>query len=346
MKRLAVIFALLLGTSQLLAQEPGFKNVQVLKDLTPAQLDATMDLMRSSLGVNCDYCHVRKDNDVDFASDDKAEKKRAREMISLVLDTNAKYFNKRTIVTCTTCHRGSTHPVGLVALPVTLPQGPTVAEKRPPMPTRDEIVAKYEAAVGKADKKALANLTLKGFREGSNGTKSDFEIDQKDGSVRVSTADATSVVTPTSGWFSSKRRGTMQMNAEQREETRERNEAIGFVTAEDIPSDARVVGKNKVDDREVYVVQSSISPKIRQRLFFDAENGLLVRRVLLTSTPIGESPLQVDYSDYREVGGIKLPHAIKMQSVEPRGDATRHFTEIHTNAKVDEKLFEMPKSSS
>jgi len=343
MKRLPVIFALLLGASQLFGQEHGFKNVQVLKELTPAQLDDTMDLIRSSLGVGCDYCHAVKDKELDFPSDEKAEKKRAREMISLVLDTNAKFFDKRTIVTCNTCHRGTPHPVGLVALPVTLPQGPAVAEKRPPMPARDEIVAKYEAAFGKAGKKALANLTLKGIREGNNGTKSDFEIEQKDGSVRISTAEATTVVTPTSGWFSSKRRGTREMTAEQREETRERTEAIAFVTPEDVPADAHVVRKDKIDDRDVYVLQSSISPKTRQRLYFDAENGLLLRRVLLTATPVGESPTQVDYSDYREVDGLELPHTIKTESVEPRSDSTRRFTEIHPNAKVDEKTFEMPK---
>src|SRR5438270_11971027 len=75
MKRVAVIVvALLLGTSQLFAQEMHFKNVQLRKDLTPEQLDVEMDLMRASLGVGCDFCHVNKDKEWDFASDAKSEK--------------------------------------------------------------------------------------------------------------------------------------------------------------------------------------------------------------------------------------------------------------------------------
>lgn len=345
MKRLAVILiALLLGVTQLTAQEQEkFKNVQILKDLTPGQLGDTMDLMRASLGVGCDFCHERKDKEIDFASDAKQEKKTAREMIKIVFDTNDKFFNKRPVVTCNTCHRGSTNPVGLVSLPQAVVPFPTPERKRPPLPTRDEIVAKYAAAFGKADKSALSSITMKGTRETANG-KSEIEVSRKDGNVRSSTPEATMVLTTTGGWFSNKRIGTKAMNAEQREQLEEQNHALQFVTPEDVPADARVVRKDKINDREVYVLQSTIAPKVRQRLYFDAENGLLVRRVLLRSLPIGDSPTQVDYSDYRDAGGFKLPYTVDLESPDPYLSSKRHFTEIRPNAKVDDKVFEMPKS--
>lgn len=343
MKRLSVIFALLLGASQVFGQQQGFKNVQLLKDLTPGQFGDAMDLMRASLGVGCDYCHERKDKDIDFASDAKSEKKTAREMIRIVLDTNDKFFNKKPVVTCNTCHRGSTNPVGLVSLPQAVPVFPTPERKRPTLPTRDEIVAKYAAAFGKTDKSALSTITMKGTRKTANG-ESEIEVSRKEGKMRSSTPAATMVLTATGGWSSNKQNGTREMNAEQREQLEEQNHALQFVTPEDVPSDARVVRKDKINDREVYVLQSSIAPKVRQRLYFDAENGLLVRRVLLTSLPIGDTPTQVDYSDYRDVGGFKLPHTIELESADPYLSSTRHFSEIHPNAKVDDKIFEMPKS--
>ncbi len=345
MRRLVVLVAVLLTVTQLSAQEQEkFKNVQILKDLTPGQLGDAMDLMRASLGVGCDYCHERKDKDIDFASDAKEEKKTAREMIKIVLETNDKFFNKRPIVTCNTCHRGSTNPVGLVSLPQAVWPFPTPERKRPTLPARDEIVAKYAAAVGKIDKGALENMTMKGVRESANGTKSDLEISRKDGKVRSSSSQATIVLAPTGSWMSSKQAGTREMTAEQREQLEEQNHALQFVTPEDVPENARVVRKDKINDREVYVLQSTIAPKVRQRLYFDAENGLLVRRVLLTSLPIGDTPTQVDYSDYRDVGGFKLPHSIDLESPDPYLSSKRHFTEIHPNAKVDDKVFEMPKS--
>jgi hypothetical protein len=337
------MFALLLAVVQLSAQEK-FKNVQILKDLTPAQLFQEMDLMEASLGVGCDYCHVAKGNETDFPSDAKSEKKTGREMIQLVLDTNEKFFNKRPVVTCNTCHRGSTNPVGLVSLPQAMPVFPTPEHKRPTLPTRDEIVAKYSAAVGKVDKSALASLSMKGVREGSDGKKTDIEVWQKDGSVRGSTAEMTEVVTPKGGWLSTKQEGTKAMSEEQHEASTEHARDFRFVTPEDVPADARVVRKDKIDGHEVYVLQSSMAPKVRQRLYFDAESGLLVRRVLLTSTLLGDVPTQVDYSDYRNAGGFKLPYTMKLDVVAPWNNSTRHYSEIHTNAKVDEKVFEMPKS--
>jgi hypothetical protein len=343
MKRLFVMVAVLLAALQLSAQEK-FKNVQLLKDLTPAQLSQEMDLMRASLGVGCDFCHVLKDKELDFASDAKSEKKQAREMIRIVLDTNDKFFNKRPVVTCNTCHRGSTSPVGLVSLPQAMPVFPTPERKRPTLPTRDEIVAKYAAAVGKIDKSALASITMKGFREAPNGTKSELEIEQKGGSVHGHTPEATNVLTPTGGWFATKNAPPKEMPAEMHEAAAEMYQAFDFFTPEDVPADARVVRKDKIDDREVYVLQSSVTPNVRQRLYFDAENGLLVRRVILRSTLLGDAPQQIDYSDYRDAGGFKLPYVIRVSSITPWNDSTHRYTEIHPNAKVNEKVFEMPKS--
>ncbi|HEY2092004.1 MAG TPA: c-type cytochrome [Thermoanaerobaculia bacterium] len=342
--RRTVLALVLVTAAPLFAQEPGFKNVQLLKDLSPGQFGDSMDLIRASLGVGCDYCHVVKDNkDVDFASDAKPEKKQAREMIRIVLDTNDKFFNKRPVVTCNTCHRGSTNPVGLVSLPQAMPPFPTPERKRPTLPARDEIVAKYAAAVGKMDDRALASITMKGTREVTNGTKSDLEITLKDERMRSSTPQSTIVLTPNGGW-SSNEAGTREMTTEQREQLEDQHHALRFVTPEHVPADARVVRKDNINDREVYVLQSSIAPKVRQRLYFDAENGLLVRRVLLRSLPIGDSPLQVDYSDYRDTGGFKLPYTVQLSSPDPYLSSIRHFSEIHPNAKVDDAIFVMPKS--
>jgi hypothetical protein len=94
------------------------KNIQVLKGLPDSQLIPVMNLMASSLGVRCTYCHVNKEGQWDFATDEKAEKKTAREMIRMVQGINKTTFNGALEVSCYTCHRGRTGPVGVVQLPV------------------------------------------------------------------------------------------------------------------------------------------------------------------------------------------------------------------------------------
>jgi hypothetical protein len=42
-------------------------------------------------------------------------------------------------------------------------------------------------------------------------------------------------------------------------------------------------------------------------MYFDQKTGYLVRTVRYVASPIGRMPTQVDYSDYRDVNGIKFP---------------------------------------
>lgn len=99
-----------------------FENLQVLpKDTDKYQIDSVMNHFTVALGVNCDFCHVQKDNEMkdwDFASDAKHKKTEARDMMRMTNDINQKYFHIETPekfgtkleVTCYSCHGGRKHP--------------------------------------------------------------------------------------------------------------------------------------------------------------------------------------------------------------------------------------------
>jgi hypothetical protein len=85
--------------------EQKYKNIQMLKGLPSDRLMSVMFAFKSSLGVDCTYCHIKDQ----FEKDDKPPKQVARKMITLVRDTNAK-LGGAARVTCFTCHRGQTRP--------------------------------------------------------------------------------------------------------------------------------------------------------------------------------------------------------------------------------------------
>src|SRR5512140_3680911 len=95
------------------AAAPAKPTVTVLKELSPAELQRAMQLVRSSLGVSCDFCHVQKDGDWDFASDAKEEKQTAREMMLMVRQVNQQNFGGRPVVGCYSCHHGSPRPTSM-----------------------------------------------------------------------------------------------------------------------------------------------------------------------------------------------------------------------------------------
>jgi Photosynthetic reaction centre cytochrome C subunit len=84
-----------------------------LKVLTPQNVEITMQNITFALGLRCIDCH-----DVnDLSLDTKPQKLKARMMLEMVRDINAKFGDGETHVTCWTCHRGSTEPQ--VAKPAT-----------------------------------------------------------------------------------------------------------------------------------------------------------------------------------------------------------------------------------
>lgn len=99
-----------------------FTNLEVLpKDISRAELLATMRGFTEALGVRCDACHVTKEvqgrHRFDFPSDDKVMKRRARVMLRMVRAINHRFLDslpERVVpnvsVTCSTCHGGVKRP--------------------------------------------------------------------------------------------------------------------------------------------------------------------------------------------------------------------------------------------
>src|SRR6202043_3137836 len=122
--------ALLLTGIPAVAQFPDkFTNLKVLpKDISKHEMETTMRGFAFALGVRCDHCHVEKkapEHGLDFAADDKDEKKTARIMLQMVAGINHDYISKvpKTCssseaiqVQCVTCHHGLTQPRTLTAV--------------------------------------------------------------------------------------------------------------------------------------------------------------------------------------------------------------------------------------
>jgi hypothetical protein len=103
-----------------------FKNVRILKGVPAGKFLDTMESFSHALGTNCKKCHDTEN----FASDDKKEKKAAREMIQMTQDINDKYLkampemDRGSYVVCFTCHRGQSNPNAR-------PKGTTEAIEKP-----------------------------------------------------------------------------------------------------------------------------------------------------------------------------------------------------------------------
>jgi tetratricopeptide (TPR) repeat protein len=124
MRRALSVVLVLSFASTARAQFPPTKleNLKVLpKDIPVRALLDTMASFTRALGVRCTYCHVGEEGQplstYKFASDEKPEKNKAREMLRMVGAINGEYLTKlasrRTPpinVSCVTCHHGIAQP--------------------------------------------------------------------------------------------------------------------------------------------------------------------------------------------------------------------------------------------
>jgi len=326
------------------------KNVQLLTNMSDLQLQRTMNFMRASLGVHCDFCHVVDDKTGwDFASDSKPEKKTAREMIRMVLDINAKNFPGRLQVTCHTCHGGKIHPAGLPELPQKPPPFPTPAEEsRKGYPDPKDLLAKYVAAIGgePALKKLAAPTRIEKATREVTGKPSPIEIYTAGDRIYFSTVGpegnkVEQAVSGDGGWVRNKE-GVHPLRPSDLENIRGSANAYAPFDAK-LPDKALTFAKEKIGDHDTWEVAGQLDDKTRERLYFDASSGLLLRRVITRVSPIGRIPEQTDYDDYRDAGGVKLPFSVRLSLVDPWSSSARTYTSIELGAPVDETIFEMPK---
>jgi hypothetical protein len=331
------------------------KNIQVLNGLPESQLIPVMNYMGSSLGVKCTYCHVNKDGKWDYPSDAKPEKASAREMIKMVQDLNKANFKGNPAVSCFTCHRGEHEPVRVPQLPLaaipfaeTRGVANTSAAPKPAPPTADQMLAKYtEALGGAAAIEKLKTRSMKGTWLTSNGISLGYEVYQTapDRIYTVLHTPKQGVIergfNGTSGWEKSAR-GLRNLEGVELFQLKRYPDLFKDLKLQGQFTRLTFGGKEKIDGKDVYVLRGQGIDGKGERLYFDAQTGLLLRRITTIRTIVGLIPEQVDYEDYREVDGMKLPFTIRVTSIDSSSSSTRTFTEIKLNVPVDETKFNKP----
>jgi hypothetical protein len=336
------------------------KNIQVLKGLPESQLGTVMQYIAVSMGRRCDFCHVNKGGTWNWESDEKEEKLAGRKMITMVLALNKDNFRGSPTVGCYTCHRGRSTPQSMPSFPLPTPaprpqpqatpvpgQPAATPAPAPAQPTGDQILAKYiEALGGQAAIDKMKTLVMKGTFTGFNGAALLYEVDLA--APDKFYINVTALQGTVERGFDGKaawEKGPRGVNELMNPVLDDLKSIFLFyrnIKLKEQFTRLRGGRKDKIGDRDVIVVNGTTSDNHREQLFFDAETGLLRRRMSYLETPIGVIPSQIDFEDYREVDGVKLPFTVKVSSVEPGLVSTRTYTEIKLNAPVDDAKFKMP----
>ncbi len=334
--------------------EEQYKNIQVLKGIAADQLIPGMQFITASLGVECQFCHVEGA----FEKDDKKPKQTARKMMAMMFAINKDNFEGHREVTCYSCHRGSTDPVGTPAVMAEEPkpamgeaakaeekEGQGADAKKGSGPAADQLIDKYLQAVGGAA--AIEKITSRVMKGTITFGDRDvpIEIFSKDPDKRISfthTPDGDSVTAfdGHEGWLGFPGRPAREMHGSEIDAAAMDADLHFAAHLKGMISEAQVRGTEKIGDHDAYLVIGRREGKPPLRLYFDEHSGLLVRLVRYGETPLGRMPTQIDYADYREAGGVKIP--LRWTLARPSGRFTIQISEVKENVPVDDAKFAKP----
>ncbi|MGH9511753.1 MAG: c-type cytochrome [Terriglobales bacterium] len=322
-----------------------FKNIQVLKDVPSDQLIPAMQFMTSSLGVQCDFCHMEGS----FDKDDKKPKQIARKMMQMMMIINQENFDNHRQVTCFTCHRGSPKPV---AVPIVIagaapPMPHGLDEEAPPLnlPKVDQILDKYVQAVGgmEAIQKMHSRVEHGTVALGSRQFPVDVFVQAPDKTATVMHSPNGENVTVSNGregWSSAPGRPVREMSSSDVAFARLDADLQFPADAKKVFKELRVEREDKIGEQPVYVILGAVAGLPPMRLYFDEQTSLLVREMRYADSPLGLNPTEIDYSDYREQDGVKTP--FRQVISHPRGGSTIQVERMEINAPIDDLKFAKP----
>jgi photosynthetic reaction center cytochrome c subunit len=349
------------GHADMRPAEQVFKNVQVLKGIPADEFMTTMGFFSASLGISCGDCHTAESGG-DWAkyADDSDRKRRTRGMIAMVNLMNKNFFGGQRVLTCYTCHRGSTSPEttpDLTQFYATLKyrEPDRLVNPFPGAPDAEQVIDKYIQTIGGPQKLAgLTSLAAKGtFQTFGNPKKYPLEIFAKAPAQRtvivhqLAGGDSIDTYDGREAWVVAP---ALLTPLPLEERTGGEVDGAKLTAALTFPGQIkqllrqwRVGPPAVVDDRDLTLVQGTMNGKFPVNLYFDDESALLSRTVAYADSPVGLAPMQVDYADYRDIAGVKVPFKLVVTWLD--GRSIIQLADVQINVPIDASRFARPGAS-
>ena len=336
-----------------------FKNVttSTLKELSVDDFVASMGLISANLGLDCADCHPNAGTDkADFVID-TPRKITTRRMVEMVATINRTTFAGVQRVTCWTCHHGRITPATTISLDAwydvpNIELDDTVRQEQG-QPTADEVLDKYVAALGGAQRLASVTsfvATGSAIGYGELGGNAEFTLFAKSPNQRAILISYKDTQRPSSSWTFDGRSGWIktprgllgeyELIGSELDGARFEAQLAFPGQLKQALSNWRGAATRSLGDRDFVVVQGTGPRGFLATLYFDPKTSLLSRLVRYGPSPIGRMPTQIDYADYRDVGGVKFPFEYKFTWLD--GRYTAKLSKIETNGAIDATKFGRP----
>lgn len=357
-----------------------FKNIQALKGLSVDDFMETMGVISAALAFDCSDCHTNAGTDkVNWAAD-TPRKVISRVMINMVAKINKENFGGQPKITCWTCHHNRDRPADTANFETIYGEANLIPDvvitQAQGAPSADSILDKFIEASGGAQKLAsLKSIDATGLQAGFGGfggggnTEIVAQYPDKKSTIILFRAetqrgDQIRAYDGKDGWVRTPLNvvGEYQLEGGDLDGARFDAQLMFPQQIKQILSNVRSGNQTSISDLPVSESQAAIQRQQGQAagpktyrvnvvqgtgprgllvtLYFDQQTGLLVRELRYSQTSIGRVPVEVDFEDYRDVNGIKLPFHISYVWLDGRDSI--ELKDYKLNTPIEQAKFGRP----
>lgn len=243
---------------------------------------------------------------------------------------------------------------------IALPAGDAFAQEKPAEapeaaaktstaePTVDQILDKYEQAIGgrQAVEKITSRVAKGTFEIPAMGLTAALETYAKAPNKALTIQNFSGVGEAREGydgkiaWSQDPMTGLREKSGAELATTVRESDIHAEIKTRQLYPKLELKGKEKVGDRETYVILATPAEGAPVKMYFDTQTGLMARTDRDIDTPQGQFHVVITMEDYREVDGVKTPFTARLES--PMGSMVIKMTEVKHNVAIDDAKFNKP----
>ena len=342
--------------------ETFFKDIRVLKGIPVDEFMDTMGMFAASTAKDCTGCHSTQilDGKPEAFAIDTPMIQKARFMVGMVNVINRNYFGNQKRISCATCHTNTSVPQNVPDMsvqygdPFENPNSMEFIVASGSNPNQiDGVFAKYIDALGGDQRlSTVTSYTATGTYAGWDTGLSEVPVDI----YAKAPEQYTTVAHRTEGdsvWsYDGRNAWEVSINAalpaaipltKGNLEGARLDAIVAIAPMRLRQSFAKwEISKGLIDDRLVQILRGTNPGQPPVNFYFD-NSGLLVRLQRWNETLVGPVATQYDYSDYRDIGGVKRP--FKLIKTSTRNQVTMVIKEYRPNAAIDAAIFARPSTT-
>jgi Photosynthetic reaction centre cytochrome C subunit len=339
--------------------EAFFKDIRVLKGIPVDEFIDTMGMFAAATSKDCTGCHSPQilDGKLDAFAIETPMIQKARFMVGMMNTINRNFFGNQKRVSCFTCHSNTSAPQNVPNMaiqygdPVDNPNSLEFVVASGSNPSQiDGVFAKYLDALGGAQRLgAVTSFTATGTYAGWDTGLSEVPVEifakapEQYATVAHRTeGDSVWTYDGQNAWEASINAAlpsTIPLTKGNLDGAK-LEAIVALAPARLRQAFARwQITKGLIDDKPVQILRGSNPGQQPVNFYFD-NAGLLVRLLRWNETLVGPVATQYDFSDYRDVAGVKRP--FRWVKTSTRNQVTMVIKEMRPNVAIDAARFARP----